>query len=203
MAIVALSIVAILTLALRTPAAPANPRFPEARFTTPPLDHLIAWDSFSEVEQTKGVLAGLGLQAIAEIRRHYLQSRVDPKDAPPPGAPGATLDPALLTAIDRVRQRLEEFQGTEQTHFFEGELLRLLRRGGFQEAWLDLYLQLVYRQPTSSLIPMEGTHAVEAARATGRDAELQEALAHWNRIPPKHRSEPVASPPGTSGPHPR
>lgn len=170
-------------------------RFPGDRYATPSLDQLITWDSFSEVEQTKGILRGLSLQAMAEIRRAYLRSRSEPVSPPDTLGPLPTPDPALATAVDRVRRRLEEFQGTEHTTLFQGELLRLLRKEGRHAEWLDLYLQLIYQQPGDPLIIMEAPRAADAAKATGREAEWHDALDHWNQIPTRYRASLAGSEP--------
>ncbi len=175
-------------------------RFPSNQ-TTPPLDQLLWWNSFSEVEQTKAVLRGLALQSIAQIRGNYLRSRTSP-DSPTTEPANPASDPAVSLAIQRVRSRLEEFHGTEQTTMFHGELFRLLRKAGLHGEWLDHFLELLYRQPDNPIIPGEITHATQAARATNRETELRAAIDHWNRIPPRFRANPAASPEPNPGSNP-
>lgn len=203
LAIVAGWLLALGTLitALALPSDSKAHRFPAARFTTPPLDHLIWWDSFSEIDQTKGILRGLGLQAIAEIRRSYLKSRHDPEAELASGPTFATSHSALDSAINQVRRRLSEFEGTEQATLFQGELLRLLRRADRHDEWLDAYLEIVYRHPGDALIPMEAPRAADAAKSTRRETEWHDAMDHWNRIPQRYRAE-VSGSVGTTLPIP-
>lgn len=191
LSILAGSLLALGTLitALALPSDSKAHRFPADRFTTPPLDHLIWWDSFSEIDQTKGILRGLGLQAIAEIRRSYLKSRHDPEAELASGPTFATSHSALDSAISQVRRRLSEFEGTEQATLFKSELLRLLRRAGRHDEWLDAYLEIVYRHPGDALILVEALRAADAAKSTHRETEWRDAMEHWNQIPQRHRAE--------------
>jgi hypothetical protein len=184
-----LAILASLTAALCLPALSHNPRSLGNRFEGPPLDHLIWWESFSEVEQTRGILRGLSLQAIAEIRRVYLISRSLPRDGDGSTASIANHDPALATAIEAVHRRLAEFEGTEYARTFQSELLRLLRKAGHHHDWLNLYLEITYRQPDNPLIPLESSRAADVAQSTGRELELRDALDHWNQVPKKYRAQ--------------
>lgn len=190
-----LAILGSLTAALCLPAHSHNPRSLGNRFEGPPLDHLIWWESFSEVEQTRGILRGLSLQAIAEIRRVYLRSRSLPHDGDGPATDLTNHDPALTTAILAVQRRLAEFEGTENAQTFQSELLRLLRKAGRHHDWLTLYLEITYRQPDNPLIPLESSRATDAARTTGRDHELRDALDHWNQVPKKYRAQGFGSDP--------
>ncbi len=191
--LVTLAILGGLTAALCLPALSHNPRSPGNRFESPPLDHLIWWESFSEVDQTRGILRGLSLQAIAEIRRVYLRSRSLPHDGHDFPNPIANHDPALTAAIHAVQGRLAEFEGTEYARTFQSELLRLLRKAGRDHDWLNLYLELTYRQPDNPLILLESARAADAAKITGREHELHDALDHWNLVPEKFRTEPFGS----------
>jgi len=90
---------------------------------------------------------------------------------------------------------LDEFEGTEYELTFQSELLRLLRKAGQPTDWLNLYLELTYRQPGNPLIWMESSRALEAARSTGREGELHDAQNHWNQIPNRYRAESAGSDP--------
>lgn len=170
-------------------------RFPGEQFVIPPLEHLIWWDSFSEIEQTKGILRGLCLQTIAEIRRSYLLSQSEQVLAPDAVSLVPSQDSGVSNALNHLKRRLEEFQGTEHVSIFQGEILRLLRKAGRHQEWLNLYLELVYQQPGDLLIIMESARAADAAKSVGREAELHEALDHWNQIPRKYRLDTAGSEP--------
>jgi hypothetical protein len=79
-------------------------------------------------------------------------------------------------------------------------LLRLLRKAGHHQEWLNLYLELTYRHPNNPLIPMESARAADAARFTGREPELREALDHWNQIPKRYRASVLGSDPWEPAP---
>jgi hypothetical protein len=151
----------------------------------PPLDHFLWWSSFSEVDQTRGLLQALCLRSIAEARRKYLESRPTTGLDSPPRA--GFSDATLSNAVEEIRRRMDEFQGTEQELVLGGELLRLLRRCGRDSEWLDVYLRMLYQHPNRDIVDWLRSRAIEVGEMTGRINEVRGALHHRGGIPSEYR----------------
>lgn len=147
----------------------------------PPVDHFLWWESFSEVEQTRSLLDALCRHAIAEVRAKYLDNRMMP--APTTEASVRSAERSLANAIEEMDRRIEEFAGTEQRLVLQLERLRLLRRSGKEDAWLDGFLELFYQRPTNPLVLSLVDQALLSAKSLHREAELQAALENHHRIP--------------------
>src|SRR5271165_5503029 len=78
----------------------------------PPLEYFIPPDSFSKIENTKGLLAGL----CARLRMAAAQNAVVAWRTSAPGqtASGRESDPHLAIAIRDLEQGMQELEGTEQ-----------------------------------------------------------------------------------------
>jgi hypothetical protein len=160
----------------------------------PSVDHYLWWNSFSEVDQTRGLLQALCMRSLAEARRKYLVARATMKTSAPP--PTGFSDSAVDAAVEEVRRRMVEFEGTEQELAFAGELLRLFQRSGREGEWLDLYLRIVYQHPNCEMTDWLTPRALATAEMLGRIEEVRTALQHRAAIPPKYftpLSRPVST----------
>jgi len=145
-------------------------------------DYLASARSFSEVEQARAVVAGLGARYVenaqALIAQEFMSRNPNfDRKAPSSGQ-------SMLAAIKLLDEAIPQFKGTEVEMQLRQTLLFALRHQEQYDRWLDVYLDALYRHPTHELV---SAHAVEAARISermGRDREFAAALRYLDGLPP-------------------
>jgi hypothetical protein len=156
----------------------------------PPLDLFVPTTSasFSEVQNAKALLTADCVRFIASLRSDLVANRTATKDPATetrkaqnrPSATGSTESSSYDQAL---RKKIEEYRGTDQECILTQELLRALLRNELYDQWLEIYLDLLYRQPTRPLVALCADHAVCASVHTRRVEELRRAFAHLLNIP--------------------
>lgn len=141
----------------------------------PPLETFMAERSFSETQNAKATLQALATVFLTEFRTRYWSGHR------PSGAVLRTHDPIQpLSADEAVRElqtALREFEGTQQEILILSELLRVLRKEERFEAWLDIYLQSLYRYPTGRFVQDWAAEARSISECLDRADQLERALA--------------------------
>jgi hypothetical protein len=147
----------------------------------PPVEYYVSRESFSEVEQTKANLDALSCRFLTDwrVRNHPAVLAMSAATQA-----GRSVDSARSAgAIQELEQAIEEFKATEEELVLAQELLRMLKHERLYDRWLDLYLRALYEHPTDHMVGSGAQEAVAISQATGRQAEVRQALEHVTRIP--------------------
>lgn len=131
-------------------------------------------ESFSEVQAIKAELIRLRMEYVESLR-----STVG-------NAGGAEAVPQLGTdpaTVHRLECLIQEFSGTEESLAMTHLLLAILRRKEQWDRWMDVYLEAVYRHPTTPMVTYEKDRARQIARHAGREEELDRAFRYLAQIP--------------------
>jgi len=147
----------------------------------PPLEYFASASSFSEVEQARAQLQALARRHlyVLQLRQAELLHAVQSGDS----GQRARAVAELQQLAAEFEQALDEFRGTGEEPLLTTGLLTLLASERAHARWLDVYLRLLYQQPTESVVGRLAGEAVAVARATGRLEEVLAALRHVTRIP--------------------
>ena len=149
----------------------------------PTLDYFIVDQSFSEIKNSKAVLAGLA----ARFREEFQVQRCMQFEATTSTIATCTARLGNLPYPDRMIQELEseisEFSGTDEELALTGDLLRVLRTDGLYDRWLRSYLTALYAHPTNRIVAAYAHDAMTIAQRVGRQTEVVNALRLVNSIP--------------------
>jgi hypothetical protein len=137
-------------------------------------EDLFAGPSFSEVENARSTLNDLCVELVSEVVS---------KHAVPAFRAGRRDRTHVANAVSQLRGLILQFKGTDQELWIAHKLLWVLNRDEAHHEWLDLYLKLLYEQPTKEIDSRLALQAAVAAKKTGREAELLRAFAHLKEIP--------------------
>jgi len=148
-------------------------------------------DSFSEVRAVKEVLE--------RMRRDYVREMQGDLPTGSSEAPGAR-SCKNPTSLRRLEGLIDEFSGTEQELQLSHLRLSVLRKQEQWDLWLDAYLGLVYRHPTSPVVVYEADRARQVARQAGRETDLDRAVGFLSLIPAAYGPEASAPCPGRGRP---
>jgi hypothetical protein len=148
--------------------------------TRPGLDYFVAPQTFSEIQNAKNLVNGLANQLASEVESKRAE---DLKTAVLLGAAGASLEPHLLAEIKALEQGVKEFESTDEDYYVKLDLLLFLKKAGLWHRWVETYLKILYRHPTSRVIADFATEAIAAGRASGREKEIIDAFRHLTSIP--------------------
>jgi len=129
-------------------------------------------ESLSEVENAKRTLQALSRRCVAEA-------------APQGSAKANTLagQKSLKGAIERLEEGRQEFRGAEPELVVAEGLLKTLKNAGQSNRWMAVYLDVLYRHPTSDLVGRLAKEAAQMSSATGRQDDLAAAFMHVCGIP--------------------
>lgn len=155
----------------------------------PRPEYFASADSFSEVDQTRTRLQALALRYL-----YWVQVR-DVEGVQGVRAAGRAGDISTAEVHARARRELEEglveFRGTGQEPVLTHGLLLLLASQGDPVRWVEVYLDLLYRRPTETLVGQMAPTALVMGRACGRLDAVLEGLRHVAQLPldfeAKHR----------------
>lgn len=143
---------------------------PGARETVPAAEYFSHPRSFSELENAKADLDATALRVLFELRmRRVATQRSMPVE-------GSAPDAELERIVELLEQSAADLRGTEWELFVIRDLLVALKQAGHRQRWLDLYLDTLYRLPTSEVPSVFAAEALAMARALGRDEEVIRAL---------------------------
>src|SRR5262245_30165915 len=144
------------------------------------LDYYITDESFSEVHNARGVLAGLSRKFLTELRSRAWMESQDKR--PKQNRSGENLSSAsgLIAALEHG---IEEFKGTEHELSLIPDLLRALKANGQFELWTEIYLSTLYTHPTDDLVLTFAREAIQMGARTGRQEDVVNALRHVCSIP--------------------
>lgn len=147
----------------------------------PRLEYFIPPDSFSRIENTKGLLAGL----CARLRLAAAQNAVVAWRASAPGqaASGRESDPHLAVAIRDLEQAMQELEGTEQALDCAEDLFRYLNMAGHFDRCVEMYVRALYEHPTHPFVAKFAEDAIRVGRSAGREGEVLAGLNHLSAIP--------------------
>lgn len=139
--------------------------------------------SFSEIENSKSLLEAECRRFVVELRTKWVPAL----NTFPAGDKRASGGPRWITnRIDPVlalKEKIEEFKGTEQEFLLLGELLTVLRWEKRYSQWLDTYLHILYQYPTQPVVGQWVDRAIETGKILGREREVMEAFRHLKGIP--------------------
>jgi len=158
----------------------AKPEWTLSAHQTPTLEYFVPAQSFSEVENTKGILQALADQFLYEVSDSRAQNMTR---SPTTGQNGAVREARLGDTIQALEHAIQEFKGTAQEWLVVQHLLLALKKAGLDDRWLEVYLDALYRHPTHELIGRFATDAVKISRSAQREAEVINAFRHLNTIP--------------------
>ena len=143
----------------------------------PPAEGLNC-DTFSEINNAKCALQALSSRCIGQVATTCRTGLSGGKTQSEPvvGTP-------LAGAINQLEEGLQEFRGAEPELLVAEGLLRALRKAGEAGRWMAVYLDVLYRHPTSELVARFAKEAMEVSKATGRRQDLAAGFEHLCRIP--------------------
>jgi hypothetical protein len=134
-------------------------------------------DTFSEIDNAKCVLQALSSRCVAQVATTCRSSAAGEiqgdKEARKP----------LTGAINQLEAGLQEFRGAEPELVVAEGLLRTLSKAGEASRWMAVYLDLLYRHPTSELVARLAKEATVLSKSTGRRQDLSLGFEHLCRIP--------------------
>lgn len=145
------------------------------------LDHLASAKSFSEVEQARAALDALAVQYAENAQA--LMAREIMSHNPSFGIRLGSSERPMVAAIQMLDEAILEFKGTGEELRLLPLLLFALKQERLYDRWLNVYLDALYRQPTSELLSSWAEDAVVVSRAAGRESELTAGLRYVNDIP--------------------
>jgi hypothetical protein len=159
------------------------------------LDYFMPVQSFSEVENARGVLHALAARTLQELRHRRIEI------GRPDQATRAD-DPSRETEVERLiadfHRAIRDFEGTGHEGLFVQDLLWFLKNEWRHEEWVELFLQALYRHPTSEMIRRMAPEALRIGRIAGREDEVMEATDLLRGIPMQFARNP-ATPADASG----
>ncbi len=141
-----------------------------------PLDCFLPAQSFSEIENAKGMVEALSARYAAELRTRFVQANVASAAEPEREA-------SLGVTIQELERGITEFKGTGQEFRLVEDLLLLIKRKGDYDRWVDTYLGVLYRHPAQDLVGRLAGEALIIAQAAGREPEMLAAFRHVRGIP--------------------
>lgn len=139
-------------------------------------ESLTAPRSFSEVENARTVLEGLARQFLYDWGREWVSFL---QEGPSSSDPERRED-----LMNGLRSGMDEFEGTGQEFLLAERYLMVCAQQKKFNWWLDAYLKVLYQHPSHRLVSAFALAAVPFAREAGREADLEQALAHLQSIPP-------------------
>lgn len=155
-----------------------------ARPNAADLEYLLPPTSFSEVDNAKATLQAALNQNLIRIRtvsRAVRESRSRETDDPALIAVNRSTTPVQLQEL--LEAALEEFHGTNQEWFMREEWLWTLKQDVSAEAWVQFYLNSLYRNPTHPLVARFAADALRLSREGDLECEVLQALHHVLAIP--------------------
>ena len=144
------------------------------------LEYYITEESFSEVHNARGVLAGLSRKFLTELRSRAWMESQDNRPKQNRSAENLSSASGLVTALEHG---IEEFKGTEHELSLIPDLLRALKANRQFERWLEIYLGTLYTHPTDDLVLTFARDALQMGALTGRQDDVVGALRHVCSIP--------------------
>ncbi len=153
----------------------------EAAKHVPALETFLRAPSFSESANAQDTLQASAAHLIVRLQlpRAFFAARgalANPGTRAPDEHP-------LTPAVARLRAGIDEFRGTEQELFLIQHLLWTLREKDDLDAWLDLYLDTLYRHPTHPTVARGISEAWHVAQTLGRVEAITAAFRHLHSIP--------------------
>jgi hypothetical protein len=139
--------------------------------------------SFSEIESSREFLSSECYRIIAELRSQWVPALRSLPTEDRQIAGNARRGAHPINVIAELKEKIEEFRGTEQEFQLLQELLTCLRFERRYGEWLELYLRIAYENPTQPLVGWWAERAMAFGRAVGRERELLEAFQHLTAIP--------------------
>lgn len=138
-------------------------------------DFAAAAESFSEVTAARMALNYAAGQVLVELREHRLEALL--------AKPAAERSGHLYRSIEVFEFAREELKGTDREELVLHSLLELLAEDRQYDRWLNLYLELVYRQPVNGLVGRLAPNALRIARTSGREQEVLAAFGVVQAMP--------------------
>jgi hypothetical protein len=142
------------------------------------IEYYLHQRSFSEIENTKALLSALANRLLTEIRTEPV--------APWPDGSGEWTTVRRTDTdgmIRELRDAMAEFRGSNEEFLLAHNLLTLLRKNSRDAEWLEVYLDILYRNPTHPLIGHLAPVAHSVAGRMNRLDEIHAALRHVSEIP--------------------
>ena len=131
------------------------------------VDYLLAPRTFSEIENTRALLDAQCRAFILSIRTRYIAQH--PEDS--------------AQAVRELEATIAQLQRGPEMLPLQEELLWFLKKNGQSERWLQLYLEVLYEDPTDSLIGRFAEDARKFARGTAREPELLQGFQNLSAMP--------------------
>jgi hypothetical protein len=142
----------------------------------PAPDALNSEASFSEIRNARQALQALSGRCITEANTSNALQFGSPSQVMAGQKP-------LPEAINRLEEGLQEFRGAEPELVVAEGLLRALRMAGHANRWMAVYLDVLYRHPTSELVMRFAKEAVQLSQTSGRRDDLVAGFTHLCGIP--------------------
>ena len=157
--------------------------FSSSAHTIAPVEDFESPASFSEIENSKSLLDAECRRFVVELRTKWVPAlnMIPAGDKRASSVPRRTTN--RINPVLEIKQKIEEFKGTEQEFLLVGELLTVLRWEKHHSQWLDTYLRILYQHPTQPLLGQWAVRAIEVGRITGREHEVLSAFRHLRSIP--------------------
>ena len=141
---------------------------------------IVAGSTFSRVDYARSLLQDERRQFTTEWSRRFLAARKARRTAP------ASDDTTADQLLAELESEILNYVGTGQELVLRHYWLSATAGLGRSNQWLDAYLQMVYQQPDDHELVRRSAMAITFGRATGRQEEVDHALAHLRGIPDKY-----------------
>lgn len=145
------------------------------------LDYYVSWESFSEVDEAKALLQAAATQIIQDLREQPGVGVFQVHTGPP--SQKEEEERQLNRALTDLKERIEEFKGTEQELYLVQELLWILWREARHEDFVENYLRVLYQHPCHVLVGHFADKALLSSQGIGREQEIVKAFRHVTSIP--------------------
>ena len=134
---------------------------------SPGVEYFLAPRTFSEIENTRALLDAQCRAFILSIRTRYIAQH--PEDS--------------AQAVRELEATIAQLQRGPEMLPLQEELLWFLKKNGQSERWLQLYLEVLYEDPTDSLVGRFAEDARKFARGTTHESELLQGFQNLSAMP--------------------
>ena len=151
-----------------------------ARDSEIPLEYLASPGSFSEVDAARAAVEALATRYIERAREQLASAILQETHTP---EAEETKRGRITAAIALMEEARLEFWGTGQEPHIVFTLLYGLKQAGAHGRWVEVYLDLAYRQPADPWVAALAETARAMGQAAGRLEDVETALQYIDQLP--------------------
>lgn len=148
-----------------------------------------AAQTFSEIECARQTIEAAKHTFLSDWCFRYFQLKRRETTSPDTGP-----DQTIRMLIRELQAGLADFEGPEHDFGLRQFLFSALDQNGLHDAWVKVYLKLLYEDPGNDTVRVLRDRALELSRATGRESEVKAGFRHWDAIPDGFAKKPMTQP---------